>query len=206
MEFRPSPNFSSRGGQDILGTVLHYTGDATTAGTIRWFQNPESGVSAHYIIGRDGRTVQMVKDTDKAWHAGTSEMIIDGESLPDANRFTIGVELCNHGLMQQIGSNWYYSMGRRLIQYNHKPIPQYHKLRFDSGYMVEGWWEPYPETQISALGALLAHIADNHGAPAVANIMGHEEIGMPLGRKTDPGPCFPWERIERLAPRRTRSV
>lgn len=60
-------------------------------GTISWFKNPESGVSAHYVIGRDGREVQMVDDNDKAWHAGVSKMPLTGET--NVNDFSIGIEL-----------------------------------------------------------------------------------------------------------------
>jgi hypothetical protein len=39
-------------------------------GTISHFQDPIQDVSAHYLIGRDGRVVQMVNESDIAWHAG----------------------------------------------------------------------------------------------------------------------------------------
>jgi hypothetical protein len=61
-------NFSSRNGQPIDAIVLHYTTSRQLDGSIAWFKNPESEVSAHYIVGRDGEIVQLVKDSDKAWH------------------------------------------------------------------------------------------------------------------------------------------
>ena len=46
-------------------------------------------VSAHFLIGRDGRVTQFV-DTDlKAWHAGESSL----EGASDVNRFSVGIEL-----------------------------------------------------------------------------------------------------------------
>jgi hypothetical protein len=65
------PNFSSRNGQTITSIVLHYTTSRNIDGTISWFLNPSSKVSAHYIIGRDGKIVQMVSDSDKAWHCAS---------------------------------------------------------------------------------------------------------------------------------------
>lgn len=62
------PNFSSRNGATITSIVVHYTTSRNINGTISWFKNPDSRVSAHYIIGRDGEIVQMVRDADKAWH------------------------------------------------------------------------------------------------------------------------------------------
>lgn len=68
VEWVRSPNFSARG-SGIKRIVLHYTTSSNINGTISWFQNPASRVSAHYIVGRDGKIVQMVRDSDKAWHA-----------------------------------------------------------------------------------------------------------------------------------------
>ncbi len=78
--FIESPHYSSRAGADIDTIVVHYTTAGTVSGTIAHFKNPESQVSAHYIIDKNGDIYQMVKDTDKAWHAAK------------ANRTSIGIE------------------------------------------------------------------------------------------------------------------
>jgi hypothetical protein len=39
-------------------------------GAIAWFRSPRAHVSANYVVGRDGSTVQMVSERDVAWHAG----------------------------------------------------------------------------------------------------------------------------------------
>src|SRR3546814_10763289 len=39
------------------------------AGSISWFQNSSSQVSAHYLIrSSDGQVTQMVREYNKAWH------------------------------------------------------------------------------------------------------------------------------------------
>lgn len=63
-----SPNFSARG-STIGRVILHYTTAPEVKGTLAWFAKPESKVSAHYVIDRDGTIYQCVKDSDKAWHA-----------------------------------------------------------------------------------------------------------------------------------------
>jgi hypothetical protein len=75
---------SYRNGQKITHIVIHYTTSRNMEGTISWFKNAPQGrrVSAHYIIGQDGIIVQMVNDTDSAWHAGSADM----------NRRSIGIE------------------------------------------------------------------------------------------------------------------
>lgn len=73
----------------ITAIIIHYTGSNSIEGTISWFKNPTAGVSAHYVVGRDGRVVQMVKDEDTAWHAGRSTL----DGIPNVNFFSLGIEL-----------------------------------------------------------------------------------------------------------------
>lgn len=87
-DFIPSPNFSARK-EKITAVVIHYTASLNIQGTLSWFLNKSSQVSAHYVIGRDGRVVQMVKDEDVAWHAGKSSL----EGKSGVNAFSIGIEL-----------------------------------------------------------------------------------------------------------------
>ena len=50
------------------------------------------GVSSHYLIGRDGTILRLVKDADVAYHAGKGVMP-DGRT--GINRFSIGIEINN---------------------------------------------------------------------------------------------------------------
>ena len=97
MEFVASPNFSPRR-LPISVVVIHYTASLHIDGTVDWFRRKESGVSAHYVVGRDGRVVQMVKEDAVAWHAGRSSMkpwLPDGDpgKEPNVNAFSVGIEL-----------------------------------------------------------------------------------------------------------------
>ncbi|MEV4754255.1 N-acetylmuramoyl-L-alanine amidase [Micromonospora sp. NPDC049559] len=50
--------------------VIHVT-QGSYAGSISWFQNPSSQVSAHYTVrSSDGAITQSVREKDIAWHAG----------------------------------------------------------------------------------------------------------------------------------------
>jgi hypothetical protein len=52
--------------------VIHVT-QGSYNGSISWFQNPSSNVSAHYIFrSSDGHLTQMVREKDIGWHAGNS--------------------------------------------------------------------------------------------------------------------------------------
>lgn len=64
-----SPNFSSRNGRAISLIVVHDC-EGSYAGSINWFANPASQVSAHLVLREDGlEATQMVDFADKAWHA-----------------------------------------------------------------------------------------------------------------------------------------
>jgi N-acetylmuramoyl-L-alanine amidase len=67
----PSPNFDERAAP-ISMIVLHYTGMQDAASAIAWLANPESKVSAHYVVTEDGQVIRMVPEDKRAWHAGRS--------------------------------------------------------------------------------------------------------------------------------------
>lgn len=92
--FVASPNFGERRDgllPEIL--LLHYTGMATGQAAQDWLCNPISDVSCHYIVHEDGRIVQMVREADRAWHAGRSWWRGQG----DVNSRSIGIEIVNIG-------------------------------------------------------------------------------------------------------------
>ena len=67
--WRPSPNFSTRGGARVDLIVLHDS-EGGYEGSVSWFEMSRSKVSAHYVVREDGGEVtQMVDLADNAWHA-----------------------------------------------------------------------------------------------------------------------------------------
>lgn len=93
-DVRVSPNFGPRReGMKPDMIVLHYTGMETGDGAEAWLCNPASEVSSHYLVHEDGRIVQMVREGDRAWHAGKSSW--GGQS--DINSCSVGIEIVNPG-------------------------------------------------------------------------------------------------------------
>ena len=89
----PSPNCDTRPpGVSIDTVVLHATVLNTLEEVIEKFADPESRVSAHYTIDRDGTIASHVAEDHRAWHAGKSKMK-DGRG--GVNDFSIGIELVN---------------------------------------------------------------------------------------------------------------
>lgn len=90
----PSANFGERAdGRQPDMILLHYTGMPDVEGAIAQLCSPGTEVSAHYIVLEDGRIVQCVPESKRAWHAGVSFWA--GEE--DINSCSIGIEIINRG-------------------------------------------------------------------------------------------------------------
>jgi N-acetyl-anhydromuramyl-L-alanine amidase AmpD len=84
-------NFRTRPvGVEIDCVVLHATAGSLSA-TLGWFANPASGVSAHYVMAKNGRVYQMVEERMLARHAGASRF----QGRTSYNNFSIGIEMVN---------------------------------------------------------------------------------------------------------------
>jgi N-acetyl-anhydromuramyl-L-alanine amidase AmpD len=60
---------ASRGPAAIDYVVIHVT-EGSFWGSVRWLQNDQSESSSHYVVSRRGEIVQLVHESDIAWHAG----------------------------------------------------------------------------------------------------------------------------------------
>ena len=88
----PSPNFDERK-LPIQMVVLHYTEMKPVENAIDKMCNPESKVSAHYLITEEGEVVRLVDEANRAWHAGVSFW----RGHKDVNSASIGIELDHPG-------------------------------------------------------------------------------------------------------------
>ena len=93
-QFHPSPNFEPRRGAGVPTILLlHYTGVESAAKAIDWLSRVESKVSAHYVLDEAGFLTQLVREDQRAWHAGHA--VWAGET--DINSISIGIEVQNPG-------------------------------------------------------------------------------------------------------------
>lgn len=106
IKFKQSPNFTV-GTRPKIGYIIHGT-LGRYEGAVEWLCTPPekrpviSYSSAHYVIAKDGRCTQLVKDADVSWHAGNISNptarakgllpIVAGKYL-NPNESFIGIEL-----------------------------------------------------------------------------------------------------------------
>ncbi|MGZ8198222.1 MAG: N-acetylmuramoyl-L-alanine amidase [Burkholderiales bacterium] len=89
-EPRPSLNFDARRPNFV---VIHHTSSEDVEHSLDVLTRPSPGVSAHYVIARDGRIYHLVDERYRAWHAGESHW----GGHRDLNSASIGIELDNNG-------------------------------------------------------------------------------------------------------------
>lgn len=88
----PSPNRDARTSNvDML--ILHYTGMPSGREALDRMRDPEARVSAHYMIGEDGGVIQLVDESERAWHAG----VACWKGQTDINSRSVGIEIVNPG-------------------------------------------------------------------------------------------------------------
>ena len=75
----PCPNWTVRTCA-VKMSVLHVTDAPNVDSTLDWFSRPESQVSAHYVIDKNGQCFQCVYEDKIAWH------------VAGANQESIGIE------------------------------------------------------------------------------------------------------------------
>ena len=176
VEFIESPN--TNGPSNHISPsflIIHYTAGSKIDGALSHFRNRSAEASAHIIIGRDGRVVQMVPFNQKAWHAGNSHW----GNITGLNRFSIGIELVNAGKLMKKDTN-YVTWSDHVIP-NEEVIQATHKHETSPAF-----WHQYTQAQFDAAVEVSKAIIPMY---SIMEILGHDDIAP--GRKTDPGPAFP---------------
>jgi len=84
--YRPTPNFSKGRIITPKAIVLHHT-SGSYVGSVSWCLNPESQVSYHCIIKKNGERTVLAADNQRTWHAGKSYW----RNKPDLNSWSLGV-------------------------------------------------------------------------------------------------------------------
>lgn len=89
-EWVGSTNFGIRKANYV---IIHFTAQDSVQQTIRTFTIKSTEVSAHYVVGKDGKVYHMVNDYLRSNHAGLGKW----GSVTDMNSISLGIEVDNNG-------------------------------------------------------------------------------------------------------------
>lgn len=183
-KFVASPNTSGKFSEDLPDTiVIHYTAGSSAESSVRTLTNPKVKASAHMVIGRDGSATQLIPFDTIGWHAGESAW----EDRRGLNKYSIGIELDNAGRLTKSGEQFISWFGRSYPE--QEVIEAVHRNEEKPAY-----WHRFSEQQITKTYDICELLIDTYD---IKLILGHEEISP--GRKSDPGPAFPLDKLrERL--------
>lgn len=175
VSFRQTPNVG--GPLTPRFVVLHYTAGRSLDSSVQSLctQKPQGNASAHIVLGRDGRIVQLAPFNVVTWHAGVSQW----NGLNGLNHHAIGIEMDNAGQLHREGERFVAWFGKDypakevvVAAHHHGGGPQP--------------WHAYTELQIARVLEICELLVAQY---RLEDVLGHEDIAR--GRKTDPGPAFP---------------
>ncbi|KKO55382.1 N-acetylmuramoyl-L-alanine amidase [Paenibacillus sp. DMB20] len=159
-------------GPDIRYVVIHNT-EETYQDTIDIFTNPNSYVSAHYVLrSSDGQITQMVKTKDVPWHAGNWYFNMhsiglehEGFAMEGATWFTERLYRSSAALVRYLAKEYDIPLDRAHI-IGHNEIPGLNPARQGVMHQDPGpfWdWEHYMEL-------VGAPIRSKHGTKDIVTI------------------------------------
>lgn len=177
---KSSPKTSGKFKADLPDTiVIHFTAGRDAASSVRTLMDPGVQASAHIVLGRDGHIIQLVPFDTIAWHAGRSKW----KDRTGLNKYSIGIEIDNAGRLDLNGDE-YLSWFKKAYPRS-EVFKGIHRNENEATY-----WHKYTEKQIEITEEICRLLIANY---PIKMILGHEEISP--GRKTDPGPAFPLDKL-----------
>jgi len=163
--------------------VLHYTAGRSALSSAKYLVKPNVKASAHLVVGKEGEIYQLVPFDTISWHAGKSSY----KGRSGFNKYSIGIELDNAGPLTKSGTQYmtWFGESRQAEEVIEAKQRNEASPRF---------WERYTKAQIEAVEQVCEVLAEKY--PAIDSILGHEEIAP--GRKLDPGPAFPLDKLRNV--------
>ena len=114
-----------KGRSSSIDLIVIHTMEGSLNGSVSWFQNPDAKVSAHYLVGKNGDIVQMVKDEDTAWHCigvNSRSIGIEHEGYESFGNFPVQMLEASAKLVSSLCKGHKIPIDRRHIM-GHNEVP-----------------------------------------------------------------------------------
>ena len=125
-----------------IDMVVMHDIEGTAGSALAWFQNPQAHVSSHYVVDKDGRVWQMVRERNVAWHAGNSAI----------NRRAVGIEMEGFAYRPGFYDDALYESAAALV----RDITARHAIARDRTHIIGHFEVPNPR-QPGAFGGSSGH-------------------------------------------------
>lgn len=168
-----------------IGTVVHF--DAGRGNPINTMDSGRKNNYLYHALGRDGAFYQSNSLEEWGWHAGKSEWRVNGKVKSGVSSYCDGVEVCSAGLVKKVSNEFFapwYAKSQK--DYIHKNDVRFVKKAFN--VRNDAYYQIFTAAQERALiQYLLWRKVNDPKNYSFDCVVGHDEVAIPLGRKTDPG-------------------
>ena len=136
----------------------------------------KDGVSAHYLIDRQGTIYRLVDESRRAYHAGKGSLPWQPGRTDKLNNYSIGIELLGMGSRKDMSIFMPGSL-------------------YDDMVTSHPEFRGFTDAQYRSLAGLVPDIRARHPRilPDRRHIVGHSDYAPK--RRTDPGELFEWQRL-----------
>lgn len=165
-----------------LGAVVHFTAgraasEDDAANSLKWLL---SNKLKAVVIGPTGK-LHFPPNWDTLWgyHTGPASHPVLGGAL---SRKLLGIEVANEGQLRLGNDGKFYTWFGSVVpkeRVNHYPK--------DTGNIRAGYYAAFTKPQFDALVNFIFSLKRRFDYFDFDNVLGHDEIALPPGRKTDPG-------------------
>lgn len=186
--------------------VIHHTVSGSNAANVisQWGTTPED-VATEFVISGDGTIYSAFPEGKWAQHLGLKQTYLQGlftkygKTLPanyndTLNKHSIGIELCNYGLLTKGADNKYRTIYNTIIA-------DTSVITYPTAFRGSKYFHKYTQVQINALKELLVYLAAKCNIPTAyqadmwdvsANaIQGNKGIFTHVSYRNDKSDCHP---------------
>lgn len=163
-----SPNYMSRNGWKP-DMIVNHVAEGSFSGTVSWCCNKNSGVSCHYVSGKNGELDNLVDLSKAAWCNGTSNVS---------------------------GAKYDYRRSTNRLVRERKTNANYYTISIEhEGFSYKDGKGALTDKQYDAVLKLHKELITKYNIPVDReHIVGHYEIA-PKEKPNCPGPQFPWDKL-----------
>jgi N-acetyl-anhydromuramyl-L-alanine amidase AmpD len=160
---------------DALWRAQHSRGFFAHVSIDGWSEHGETGP-----VRSVSKVIQAVDFDRRCAHAGASSW----RGKPGCNGYGLGIEISNPGPLVEKGGDLFTVYGKRWPRA--EAIKRKHRIK-GVGY---SYWATFSDEEIDLCVQIVGLWIKHYG---ITDVIGHDDVAQPEGRKIDPGPAFPLE-------------